>query len=615
MKKFTKLLGIVLIIALVMSMGTMALAATTTTTTNTSTNPAAVTTTTTADTDESFTLSIGTGHTNTSVTHTYQAYQIFDGDLLVEQTTDGTTTTITKKTLSNIVWGDGVDTNATVDGKTLIQALSANSYFTGVTTAAEVAEKLDNAQNDSAIAQKFADIVSAYLGTTTKPSTATKGTDGKVTGYSISGLHAGYYLVKDSSGSLDNKDDFNTRFILQVLADETATPKGSYPSLDKEVSDDETEDSDTWYEAADHELYESFQFRLTATIPANVDLPKYELYKVVFTDTMSTGVTFESIESVKINNTAVTDGYTLSANIWDAEKKAFKTMDGDGSAAWTLTFADILTKLKDDEKTAEVKIEVIYNAHLNESATTFNASVTDNNTPANNKAKLTFSNNPNAGGTGDTGDTPEDTVWVFTYKVLNTKYKDEATTGNEFEGAGFTLYASDGTTRIPLYYDSNKTAYRRVKDDTTEFPGYTYDSTKTGAAAFTAATSTTAAADIKADLVSAKTTGLFNIIGLDEGTYVLKETVVPAGYNKCDDITINIVATTTENTSTTGADLTLTSTDTKPSNMNNKVLNQSGTVLPSTGGVGTTIFYVVGSILVVAAGVLLITKKRMSREG
>ena len=50
-------------------------------------------------------------------------------------------------------------------------------------------------------------------------------------------------------------------------------------------------------------------------------------------------------------------------------------------------------------------------------------------------------------------------------------------------------------------------------------------------------------------------------------------------------------------------------------NLIKEIENNSGTVLPSTGGIGTTIFYVVGSILVVAAGVLLITKKRMSREG
>ena len=45
------------------------------------------------------------------------------------------------------------------------------------------------------------------------------------------------------------------------------------------------------------------------------------------------------------------------------------------------------------------------------------------------------------------------------------------------------------------------------------------------------------------------------------------------------------------------------------------IVNEAGVELPSTGGIGTTIFYVVDSIMVVAAGVLLVTKKRMSREG
>ena len=87
----------------------------------------------------------------------------------------------------------------------------------------------------------------------------------------------------------------------------------------------------------------------------------------------------------------------------------------------------------------------------------------------------------------------------------------------------------------------------------------------------------------------------------DDGTsagqhsYTLVETKAPDGFNKLDSAT----------TVTIGATNTFVA----------KVNNNSGTVLPSTGGIGTTIFYVVGSILVVAAGVLLITKKRMSREG
>ena len=88
--------------------------------------------------------------------------------------------------------------------------------------------------------------------------------------------------------------------------------------------------------------------------------------------------------------------------------------------------------------------------------------------------------------------------------------------------------------------------------------------------------------------------------GLKNGSYTLVEKTVPDGFNKLADTEFAI------------ADNDYTNTNLKKETT---VVNQSGTELPSTGGIGTTIFYVVGSIMVVAAGVLLVTKKRMSREG
>lgn len=99
---------------------------------------------------------------------------------------------------------------------------------------------------------------------------------------------------------------------------------------------------------------------------------------------------------------------------------------------------------------------------------------------------------------------------------------------------------------------------------------------------------------------------MFNIIGLDAGTYVLKETSTPAGYNTCAPINIVISAVHKENTDEATVKLDLTGSE----NMTNAVINKSGSSLPSTGGIGTTIFYVAGGVLVVGAGVLLITKKR-----
>ena len=91
--------------------------------------------------------------------------------------------------------------------------------------------------------------------------------------------------------------------------------------------------------------------------------------------------------------------------------------------------------------------------------------------------------------------------------------------------------------------------------------------------------------------------------GLQDGQYTLVETKAPAGFNL---LTAGVNVTVTGTTDETGEPVKV--------NLTQVVENQAGTQLPSTGGIGTTIFYVVGGILVVGAGILLITKKRMSKS-
>lgn len=109
----------------------------------------------------------------------------------------------------------------------------------------------------------------------------------------------------------------------------------------------------------------------------------------------------------------------------------------------------------------------------------------------------------------------------------------------------------------------------------------------------------------QADVVSTDTDGKASFRGLKDGKYQLIETEAPKGYNKLDgpiDITIDgSKALETADKAAITAALTVTA----------KVANNNGSVIPSTGGIGTTIFYVVGAVLVVGAGVLLVTKKRM----
>ena len=103
--------------------------------------------------------------------------------------------------------------------------------------------------------------------------------------------------------------------------------------------------------------------------------------------------------------------------------------------------------------------------------------------------------------------------------------------------------------------------------------------------------------------------GMIAVEGLDADTYYLEETKAPGGYNRLAgpvkvEISHDVSAEGTQMTHTLKQDTTVVDKV--------EIENQSGTELPSTGGIGTTIFYVLGSILVIGAAVLLITKKRMS---
>ena len=122
----------------------------------------------------------------------------------------------------------------------------------------------------------------------------------------------------------------------------------------------------------------------------------------------------------------------------------------------------------------------------------------------------------------------------------------------------------------------------------------------------------------------------FEFKGTDAAEYKLVETTVPAGFNKAADVEITVAATydttaddpklktLTVTPATAGFTVTTTAIEgdaehiTTNGEITGKILNESGSVLPSTGGIGTTIFYILGAILVMGAGILLVTRRRMS---
>lgn len=491
----------------------------------------------TAFADESTTYSITIN--NSTAGHTYEAYQIFTGDLATNEAGN--------KVLSNIVWGSGVSEA----GKTALQ----DKYDTAeAKSAAGVAEALTTAN-----AEQFAKDVASYLTSTKVTSTY----DESSKSYTISGLDAGYYLVKDQDGSLIGDNDSYTEYIIQVVGNVTATPKSDVPEVQKKVKDinDSTDDAMTgWQDSADYDIGDSVPFQLKATLADNVT--SYTTYKVVFHDTLSKGLTYNNDAKVYIGGTK-TDGFTVTS-----------TVNDDGTTTLTVSCDDV--KALGAGNSSVITVE--YTATLNG-----NAVLGSDGNP--NEVYLEYSNNPNKSeeGNNETGNTPEDTVIVFTYKTVINKVNGQ---GNPLPGAEFTLEKK--VLKTPADEEKGTEAVYEWKTIT---------------------------------VVKNKEGTTFTFSGLDDGNYRLTETVTPAGYNTIAPIEFTVTAehdvlsdnpalTSLSGNATTG-ELTFTSSTTEGS-LSADVVNKAGSVLPSTGGIGTTIFYVLGGILVLVAVVLLVTKKRMS---
>ena len=252
-------------------------------------------------------------------------------------------------------------------------------------------------------------------------------------------------------------------------------------------------------------------------------------------------------------------GITLNSAAVATSNYEVKTSELDDDCTFHVVFTqDFCDTLK-----ANDQIVISYTATVNE-----NAVVGGNGNK--NESWLKYGEN------NDLTTTPSETK-TYTYKFDLVKTKNDNTL---LTGAWFKLYdAKEGGNEIALVKESDG-VYRVAT------------ATEKSAAGFTAAT-------IEAGKVVIK--------GLDSGTYYLEETKAPVGYNKLAErieVTIdkaNLDATVNEETNTWTAGGV-------------HVINQTGNELPSTGGMGTTIFYVVGSILLIGAAILLITKKRMSVE-
>ena len=445
---------------------------------------------------------------------------------------------------------------------------------TGKTTEADILAYISAIADKSAAAQAFADAVYAKIKDMDPDYTTTTNV--------FSNVGQGYYLIVETeTGSVGEEfeEDTFSLVMLDTAGKDSITvkTKEELPQSEKKVKDKNDSDGSVtdWQDSADHDIGDAVPFKITFTLPS--DFANYEEYFVGIHDVQAEGLDYNNDLKVTVNGTNITNWFTYSA-----------ASDG---CTFHISCEDIIAKDKADENialSAGNKIVFEYTSTLNDKA---KLGVTGNP----NEMHIEFSNNPYGDGTSNT---PKDKVIVFTYKVNADKYAEKVAEGSELKGANFTLYK--------------------------EVPAGTAGA-QTGAAikaAFAKNVKATALADDKNYIVVGNKTGdatgsTFGFTGVDDGNYVLVETTIPDGYNAWDAVAFTISAkhdgesADPKLTELTGGNL-VTGEFKDTGIIDTDIINNSGTELPSTGGMGTTLFYIFGAILMVGAAVLLVTKKRMA---
>ncbi len=588
--------------------------------------------------------------------HTYDAYQIFAGDLAEKEG---------KMVLSNIIWGKGVNGDALlaalqVDETFNVVGENKTNAFAGCKDAADVAEVLggtafaNSTVGTSTLTDAFARVAENNL-TDVVAGTATGTGNVEIT---VTG--SGYYLVKDQNGTVDTANGAYTRFMLEVVGDATATVKSEVPSGDKKVYIDDVTTGD----ANNASIGSHVSYEITSKVPNHVG---YNYYYFIMNDTLSEGLTFDGPGSVavKVGDTVLvqdTDYYVYTENV---APKTFR-----------LAFADIMNY------DVGADIVVTYSATINDKAvigTTGNP----------NTWNLWYSNNPDDTFDGERpddqtkpglpldetnealGQTPDEKTLTYVTELDITKYANKVLEANLLAGAEFTLTGTSkqvvlntvdyyeasengtyyllldgtytetaptgteyveigvGTAETTTGYIKNADGEYVIPTDTGDYNGATlyklvkgtadkYADVNTKYTKKTATETTYVDADVSIEMTTGAD-GKIYFKDLGAGEYILTETVTPAGFNTLEPIKITISftppASVTDGTEKCTWKVTaegLTFTDNGSGVFATDIVNKSGSLLPSTGGIGTTIFYVVGGILVVAAGILLVTKKRMS---
>lgn len=492
--------------------------------------------------------------------HTFEAYQIFKGDL-------------SGAILSNLQWGNGVDS------ATLLINLKAEttigSLFTTCASAEDVAAVLESDNWEDSYIDLFAKVVATSLVDEKKTTlTYTNPT------YTAT-LPVGYYLIKDAANHAGT-DHAYTKYIIHLVNNATINPKTATPTMTKQVSHYADKE---FKEALSASVGDYVYFKLTATLTTRMN--DYPEYYIQFVDKLPAGLEYVEVSSVKVS------GNSIALDQYGFTKPAEAPARTDGIQTVTFTLPQVKKAILDKTHNEIVEgdtIEVVFKARV---LSDIVVNATSGNIV---NAHMLFSNNPNIPNpSGSLGKTSDQMAQVYAYGIAIDKV-DAADPEKHLSGAKFKIYRKNSVGEDE-YVQANEagvvTGWTTTEGNATEF-------------------TTNASSE-------------FTVKGLGMNTYYLKETQAPASYNSLKSIpSISFVATfdpSTNRVSTfTGtvvghgsADLKSISKDTGIATVT--VRNAIGAKLPETGGMGTTVFYLGGLVLVAGAAVLLISRKRKGAEG
>ena len=530
----------------------------------------------------------------------FQVYKLFDAENAVDNES------------INYTWNDDYKTALqTVVGKKINKSASSVTEYDVIDYIQTLnTNKVEGAQADQKLEGRYSnyryfvealrdELVKEGLSPNTVNVTAVNAVDGSV---KFSGLGYGYYLTDEVTAVQD------THSAASLILTNTANPnaqvniKSDYPTLIKKINEDDNNVG--WNDIGDYEIGQTVPYYHDTYVP---DMNGYQTYKMIFHDKMDNALTFNK-DSVSITISSDKKTYTLKSN-------EFKVVENSGEDTFYAEIPDLKAIVdkqfpegmnNNNENTYGQSVRLNYNATLND-----NASTRTGRAGFENAVRLEYSNNPDSDGNGSTGTTPWDTVVCFTYKINGLKVNNH---NKLLKNAKFRLYSDENCTN-EVYVKDSPNGYVVINRDSLGGTDHTGGARPGNAVEM--------ASDAK---------GVFTILGLDQGTYYLKETNSPAGYRELQDpIVLNIKPTFNYNAGEGATEKTLQKleatahvkeflngaykesdtnlkTDVADGSANITVVNYVGTKLPITGSNLTMICLAAGTITVVSA--LALDKKR-----